>query len=303
MPVCKQCNNDIPIKRARDYKKEFCNRKCVSHYYQKARTSNCQWCQATIQLSKQKYFCSQKCFNESKKSTYYKQCKRCGKDFLCINKAYERRGSAKFCSRSCATRKYSVNEHFFDEINTNEKAYWLGFLYADGYQNGKEIVINLKISDQEHLNNFKKILQSEHPLKEYHSINVVSLRIGSIKLCESLNHLGCVQNKSLIIKFPEFLKQSIFLVDFIRGIFDGDGCIYINKKKRKVLSIYSGSKEFMIELYNIFISHGFNVHFGYQKNGYVLKTGNQLTIKQISSWLYQTKASCLKRKQLKMIDS
>ena len=29
--------------------------------------------------------------------------------------------------------EYNYNEKYFEEINTERKAYWLGFLYADGY--------------------------------------------------------------------------------------------------------------------------------------------------------------------------
>ena len=54
----------------------------------------------------------------------------------------------------------SFNIHYFDSIDTEEKAYWLGFLFADGaitqYNHSYDIELSLKIDDKEHVEKFAK---------------------------------------------------------------------------------------------------------------------------------------------------
>lgn len=59
------------------------------------------------------------------------------------------------------------------------------------------------------------------------------LSINCKKMCEDLTNLGAVKNKSLCLKFPHFITKSL-LPHFIRGYFDGDGCIW-NGKRYKAL--------------------------------------------------------------------
>jgi len=63
---------------------------------------------------------------------YTRNCARCGTKFVLKNIAYEKMGKGKFCSRECATRKLEFNDRFFDVIDTEQKAYWLGFIFAEG---------------------------------------------------------------------------------------------------------------------------------------------------------------------------
>lgn len=63
-------------------------------------------------------------------------------------------------------RHYDIDENFFEEINTEEKAYWLGFILADGClkKNSNQLSINLSIKDFNHLEKFKKNLKSDKPI-------------------------------------------------------------------------------------------------------------------------------------------
>lgn len=134
------------------------------------------------------------------------------------------------------------DEHIFDEIDTEEKAYWLGFLFADGGlsshpENGKaryEIELSLKNSDKEHLHKFNKFMKC---IKDNVKTSKVKAggkeyarcrwRITNKHLWETLNNYGCTPQKSLTLEFPEELifSDKSLIRHFIRGYFDGDGCL------------------------------------------------------------------------------
>lgn len=158
--------------------------------------------------------------------------------------------------------KYKVDENFFNSWN-NDMAYVLGFFYADGsmenasYLRGKYIrFYNTEITI---IKNIKKLLHSEHKIKllagDIYRKKSYLLRIGSHKLYDSLVKFGLYPNKSLTIKLPQIPQK--YFGDFVRGYFDGDGCIYLEfgrgKKKQKIIKklttiFTSGSKVFLEEL-------------------------------------------------------
>ena len=152
--------------------------------------------------------------------------------------------------------KKKVNSNFFDEINTEEKAYWLGFMYADGYvsKNTDAIELALCENDYAHVLKFKKSLNANHTISEkYATLNgkvfkAYRLSIRDKQLKESLQKHGCVPNKSLILTFPKIEKDLIR--HFIRGYFDGDGSISINHFS---VSIVSGSRYFLQNISKILL--------------------------------------------------
>lgn len=162
--------------------------------------------------------------------------------------------------------KYGVNEMFFDHWNPI-MAYTLGFWFADGsledasYIRGK--YIRVTSTDKEIIKSIKKWLASDHkiivvfPHYPNHKIRYM-LRIGSHKLYDSLQNHGLYPNKSLTIRFPKIPRE--FLMDFVRGYFDGDGCVYLERSKGKrqdsiikrlVVIFTSGSREFLEGLKNV----------------------------------------------------
>jgi len=123
-------------------------------------------------------------------------------------------------------KKYIVDESFFDIIDTKEKAYWLGFLYADGFVIKKDensIYTGLGLKDIDHVEKFKKEIKSTHKIKSNKSNNFFTIHINSKKFSKNLIKNGCVPRKTNIINFP--MLRDDLLHHFIRGNFDGDGCI------------------------------------------------------------------------------
>lgn len=143
---------------------------------------------------------------------------------------------------SHAFHKYTLDENIFDNIDTEEKAYWLGFLYADGYnhEDKSAICLRLQSGDIEILEKFKLFLKSNAPIYKMKRITVVNhlereyaeVRVNSVHLSEQLAKLGCVQGKTYKMTFPTYIPEEL-MNHFIRGYFDGNGCICIKKRKNR----------------------------------------------------------------------
>lgn len=136
--------------------------------------------------------------------------------------------------------KYSYNEHYFDTVDTEDKAYFLGLLFADGCNRpiASLITISLQASDKDILYTFNDYIESNRTVKVYELKNPnhqdqYKLSITSAHMSTQLTELGCLPRKSLLLKFPT--KNQVpkhLLRHFIRGYFDGDGCISWNSKKK-----------------------------------------------------------------------
>ena len=145
----------------------------------------------------------------------------------------KRRGE-KLKNFSESRRIYTINDNFFEVLNENS-LYVLGFLYADGYhnENRKSIRLSLKETDEEILVKIKNVLGSNRPLgvdtSRGENFKQKYLDINNVKISNRLKILGCVQNKTFKITFPDFIPDEI-MRHFIRGYFDGDGglTLYIN---------------------------------------------------------------------------
>lgn len=126
------------------------------------------------------------------------------------------------------------DETVFDKIDNEEKAYWLGFLYADGSigSTRNDIELSLKSSDIEHLKKFRKFLNFTIDKHIFQDDIRCRLCITNKHLKESLINLGCTPRKSLTITFPSERQVPKYLQkDFIRGYIDGDGSIMINTRR------------------------------------------------------------------------
>lgn len=223
-------------------------------------------------------------------------------------------------------RKYFLNEDYFDNINSEEKAYYLGFLYADGYNNEKkhEIKIRLAIKDEEWLKQFHDILypNGDHKLTYYNNriingkrYSYCELYVYSKHMSQSLAKYGCIQNKTFQLKFPQIIKINNLENHFIRGVFDGDGCISMYKHKDSVhINSYSkytfsiiGYNKFMQEIEDVLVeklSLNNNKIIPYKgkdkRIGTLIYTGGRQCIK-IREWLYNNASCYMKRKYEKFM--
>ena len=114
----------------------------------------------------------------------------------------------------------------FENIDTEEKAYWLGFLYADGYVNANEDKIELCLAEKDfhHLEKFKNFIGLPNKICYRATTKAYRYSFRSTNCKQDLIKQGCVPKKSLILHFPTTEQVSDALLrHFLRGYFDGDG--------------------------------------------------------------------------------
>ena len=158
------------------------------------------------------------------------------------------------------------NSNFFESVDTPVKAYWLGFLYADGYigkEKDKRVRITLKKSDEQHLSKFLSAIEANNTPIKYSQkkdgdkiFEQAYCCLRDAKLVEDLNRAGCVNCKSYTLTFPntDILPEKL-QSHFIRGYFDGDGSLHStlsgkNKTPRYRIT-FVGTKSFLESLRHI----------------------------------------------------
>ena len=165
--------------------------------------------------------------------------------------------------RNNGSRKYKLNESYFDDIDTPNKAYILGFLYADGSNSEKKCTISMSLQEDDRyiLEKIRQEIGSEKPLEfldysnkhdgGYNYKNQYRLLMFSRHMCDTLKDKGVVPNKSLILKWPTFLRDDLYS-HFLRGYIDGDGYIQPHKWEHCVnfISTYDFCRQAQIYIEN-----------------------------------------------------
>lgn len=216
-------------------------------------------------------------------------------------------------TNSESKRKYKLYENFFDKIDSEEKAYFLGFLFADGYNNKNRnfIVLKLKRDDKKILKILNNLIYENRPLLYTTSKTndkthkMCSLQISSAHMSSVLNNIGCIQRKTSILRFPKINDKLV--KHFIRGYFDGDGGISTSKNKLRKSISYSlsitSTKPFLTNIKK-YIESKIDVKFhfekkSYSKDGKVFKlklNGNRQILKFIK-YIYNNSAIHMERKR------
>lgn len=213
------------------------------------------------------------------------------KGISCAEKTREKIGKAN--------RKYTLNENYFEKIDNQEKAYFLGFMYADGNVTEAQAHCNLTLQkkDKKILERFKTLLNYTGPLHQINRNKAWRLIICSSKIKKDLINKGCMPNKTFKIEFPLWLREDL-KVHFIRGFNDGDGSIFISKRKLKV-SI-GGRKDFLKAILNLSKINGHLKKYDYCKI-FHLRFHSSFAV-SFCNWIYKDATIYLERKYKKYID-
>lgn len=177
--------------------------------------------------------------------------------------------------------EYTCNHRFFQNIDTEEKAYWLGFIYADGYisinnqTNSAVVGIELRESDINHIKKFNKSINGNYKVSirsrqcnlSQHSekFDIACIRIYSLPMFNDLKNHGIVENKTYRTEYPIIDKN--FMIPFIRGYFDGNGWIMQKQSSYTVCAICGKNEAFFnyIRSY-LYDNYSLCSYISYQKN-------------------------------------
>lgn len=127
-------------------------------------------------------------------------------------------------------KTHSADESFFDEIDTEAKAYTLGFITADGCNCGNSLQIS--VADRDIIEKIRDAMGHTGPVRVIPPKGKVKqtqyeIRVCSTRVCDALTLKGCPRRKSLITRFPTpDIVPPHLLRHYIRGVFDGDGSLY-----------------------------------------------------------------------------
>jgi hypothetical protein len=159
-----------------------------------------------------------------------KTCEHCGDKFN-VTEWEARRRDRKFCGLGCYYDHQTslVDEAFFDEPN-QQMAYVLGLIVTDGCiikrKSGREFV-SIKSIDRQVLEKVNEMMKSEYGIYECGISDggnmVYRIDFASDKIVAGVKKWGVTARKTFTAVFPQLPRQ--FHADFIRGVFDGDGCI------------------------------------------------------------------------------
>lgn len=147
---------------------------------------------------------------------------------------------ARVRNKQESSTKYTFNHNFFEIIDTPEKAYFLGFMLADGHVGEKEVIIAIKDVDRHIIETFIKCIKGNNriatiktkPSKMIKKETIVSrLNLRSDKMIKDLNSIGLTRNKTYNITTPQI--DETLQRHFWRGVFDGDGYVSLLNPKVK----------------------------------------------------------------------
>jgi hypothetical protein len=225
----------------------------------------------------------------------------------CCNKGKKRTLEYRLKS-SLAHRKYSLDESFFEKINTEEKAYWLGFLSGDGAITENKVRLRLAIKDKLHLKKFKEAMKWAG--KDYYHKDTDALEVyfRSLRMVTDLARCHVTSRKTFTVRFPD-ISESLER-HFVRGVFDADGCI--NRAKRitrgKSSQIYifyggefciEGNKEFISAIQSRLVKLGLPItSINYSgKSINRVRYGGINQLRKIHNYLYENATIFLERKK------
>lgn len=196
-----------------------------------------------------------------------------------------------------------INEAYFKKIDTEEKAYFLGFIFADGNIYKNQLSLEIQVKDRELLEIFKKELNlnSKISYRKKENTETCCIRVVSDIICNDLRQYGIIPNKTYLTKhLPNIPKE--FLPHFLRGLLDGDGWISIDKSGYYHIGLVSYSRSICEDFQkycNSLINKKSKSKITLkEKNGhsYTCQFQGLENTKQLATVLYKDNKICLSRK-------
>lgn len=198
--------------------------------------------------------------------------------------------------------KYKLNKDYFKEIDSHEKAYYLGLIASDGSLHKNNLCISLQEGDKYIIESFNNAIDSDRQLryvpmhlKNPNYKDQYSLIIVNRDFANNLRQWGIIENKSQYLQFPENLGSE-FYSSFILGYMDGDGTINRSEKRISLVSTKSFCESLKEKVETIL-----NIHCGVYRSkdnenikSFQIAGGRQ--VKKFLDWIYKDSPVYLYRK-------
>lgn len=218
-----------------------------------------------------------------------------------IIKNFENSGYPR--NRCGPERKISLNDDTFAIPNVSN-CYWAGFIAADGNVQQNQLSICLKLDDLKHLEKFKNYLSLIGTKVFIKSNKFCIIRFRSDSIINDLkNNFNIIPNKSLILQPPKLINDNLAR-HYIRGYFDGDGCVSKNSNTGNLsFEIYSGSQailKWMLQKIRHNLNIGKKIKLNKKVNTYRLSFCGNQQVPTLVAWLYEDCGNnFLERKKIK----
>lgn len=228
---------------------------------------------------------------------------------------YLKRNGIKIEQRIFTQSPYTLDEHWLDELDCQEKYYFCGMFFADGTNSvdRNQIRMKLHIKDIDRLKLFQKWFHSNRPLLPLDKDgeirtygNCKEMVLTSKHLCDRLTELGAPDNKSTILQFPGFVPDDM-MNHFIRGYFDGDGSITLFAKTKngevRANVTFVSSHDFIKGLNQYLEDHlSIRPNVYHRENFSLLKIEKAQELKKFLDWLYQNANCFMARKHDRAVE-
>jgi hypothetical protein len=220
--------------------------------------------------------------------------------------------------------QYSINKFFFDSIDTIEKAYWLGFILADGNINTTKdncthrlihrmLRVRLQSQDASHLQKFSDAIGYDGPVKIYDKFHRKTGKTYSASgvfmccthICTALINAGWYGFKrdgdTLILdNVNDSLKRYL-----VRGLFDGDGGLSFKKGKynaTKAAFSFHDLHKSVVEWVCLYLIQKLELNYPVihkPNESFSFEWGGNKQVRKILSFLYSGSGPVLDRKYIK----
>jgi intein/homing endonuclease len=232
-------------------------------------------------------------------------------DYFFVEKGYVKRSTL---------RKENIKMDIFNPVNTPEAAYILGFYIADGCLNGNKFVITLNEKDKEILEKIRdymspitKLIYKKETINKQGIVShpMYSFAFACKEIVSCLENLGLGKNKTYLSKSIKNIVPKELMWDFIRGYWDGDGCISSSNVTKNVketsynyinigFTIISKDPDILNEMNEFFIEEDINTHvYPDNKGNYLVGTHSKSEVEKIYNKLYTSSNLFMKRKRTK----
>ena len=232
-------------------------------------------------------------------------------DYFFAEKGYVKRSTL---------RKENIKIDIFNPVNTPEAAYILGFYIADGCLNGNKFVITLNEKDKEILEKIRdymspitKLIYKKETINKQGIVShpMYSFAFACKEIVSCLEDLGLGKNKTYLSKSIKNVVPKELMWDFIRGYWDGDGCISSSNVTKNVketsynyinigFTIISKDPDILNEMNEFFMEEGINTHvYPDNKGNYLVGTHSKSEVEKIYNKLYTSSNLFMKRKRTK----